>query len=620
MIRVYKYGLLAPIERADLVDAQMRAGHRYRNVLTEIERGRRAALREVDRSHSDVAALEAEAAAATAALATATAEVTAARAASRSRSETAPMRELVRERRAALKTIAVRLREARVNHRSDPRRAEIDARALDLAKSARAHCGVYWGTYLLAEDAIQAARKTPLYDGAEPNDPRYRPWLREGQVSVQLQGGLSAPLLYGDDPRIRIGPPLAPARWDHERRAWDPGKANERHRTLYLRVGSTDKGGPVFAAWPIILHRPIPSSAVIKRVTASLRYHGPRPEWTVEMTVDLPDEESIPAAGAVALDLGWRLMPEGIRVATWQATTGESGHLVVPHAITGAIDKASELRSLRDALLNDARARLCAALEPLELPGWLLRRTRRRGEAATKPQALAAIQQWRSPDRFASLAREWKQNRFDGDAVAYEDLEAWRYRDHHLYCWEAGARRSSLRRRRDLYRSFAAGLTSRFGAIVLEEMDLRKFAVRPVVAADDDARQNETARGNRHAVALSELRLSIASAASSRGARVVEVSAIDTTRACHACGIVAAWRSADHLHHACSACGAVWDQDENAAANILERWNAAEKPGTAREPESPVNPPAKRETRWNKVKRLAAEKRTTREVHRNDAK
>lgn len=59
MIRVYKYGLLPPIDHAETVQDQMRAGHRYRNTLTEIERGRRAALREIDRSIPEVAAQEA---------------------------------------------------------------------------------------------------------------------------------------------------------------------------------------------------------------------------------------------------------------------------------------------------------------------------------------------------------------------------------------------------------------------------------------------------------------------------------------------------------------------------------------------------------------------------------
>lgn len=44
MVRVLNwcYGACAPTVNAELVDEQIRAGHRYKNTLTEIERTRRA--------------------------------------------------------------------------------------------------------------------------------------------------------------------------------------------------------------------------------------------------------------------------------------------------------------------------------------------------------------------------------------------------------------------------------------------------------------------------------------------------------------------------------------------------------------------------------------------------
>ena len=42
---VYKYRLAAPHEGGDIVLAQMRLAHIYRNTLTEIENGRRTAVR-----------------------------------------------------------------------------------------------------------------------------------------------------------------------------------------------------------------------------------------------------------------------------------------------------------------------------------------------------------------------------------------------------------------------------------------------------------------------------------------------------------------------------------------------------------------------------------------------
>ena len=53
---VYRYALATPHENYDLVEAQMRAAHRYRNVLTEIERGRRAAIRLIESEAGDMPA------------------------------------------------------------------------------------------------------------------------------------------------------------------------------------------------------------------------------------------------------------------------------------------------------------------------------------------------------------------------------------------------------------------------------------------------------------------------------------------------------------------------------------------------------------------------------------
>ena len=91
-IRVFKYGLLAPTTNATLVRDQLRLMGRYRNVLTEIECARRAALRPVLRAHGDIAQLEADVGRAQAELDAGLLAVRSARAQTRSRSETQEMR------------------------------------------------------------------------------------------------------------------------------------------------------------------------------------------------------------------------------------------------------------------------------------------------------------------------------------------------------------------------------------------------------------------------------------------------------------------------------------------------------------------------------------------------
>jgi hypothetical protein len=184
-------------------------------------------------------------------------------------------------------------------------------------------------------------------------------------------------------------------------------------------------------------------------------------------------------------------------------------------------------------------------------------------------EATRTIHAWRAERRLAHLAIQWRSQRFAGDEATFDALEAWRKQDRHLYEWEANQRRKSLARRLDQYRRFAAMLARDHHTVVLERFDLRVFAERQ--PAESERVDIQTARTQRHAAAVSELRLSIVQAFLARNGRERRVSAVDTTRACHQCGLKEKWDAARHLYHACSGCGAYWDQDDNAWRNMLVR-------------------------------------------------
>ena len=55
------------------------------------------------------------------------------------------------------------------------------------------------------------------------------------------------------------------------------------------------------------------------------------------------------------------------------------------------------------------------------------------------------------------------------------------------------------------------------------------------------------------------------------GVRVVKVAGAYTTQQCHVCGDACQWDAAAQLEHVCSN-GHKWDQDRNAAINLLGIW------------------------------------------------
>ena len=96
---------------------------------------------------------------------------------------------------------------------------------------------LYWGTYLLIEDAVkQAAKMSPEYLAPKTKPIHQLP----GRIGVQIMGGLSANELT-DDTRMQL------LENDHAK------------STFRLRVGTVENSRqPIWADFPAKLHRPLP--------------------------------------------------------------------------------------------------------------------------------------------------------------------------------------------------------------------------------------------------------------------------------------------------------------------------------------------------------------------------
>src|SRR5690606_29855257 len=249
MIRIYGYTLLPPTLNAQLVEEQMRAGHRYRNTLVEIERERRERVAGVLSGHVDTKPLAKQIAALTEERERLRLEIKANRAATRSRPEAAEDRARVRDLGARIKDLREQLRAAKAAIVADPeiqaKLDEIEQWSRARIKEERARCGAYWGTYLHAEAAADQGRKSKT-------PPRFARWTGEGRIGVQIQGGIDIDELTTDT-QLQIR--------EHE----DPrtGRRAGARKLLRMRVGSEGRA-PIWAEWPMIMHRALPDGARIK--------------------------------------------------------------------------------------------------------------------------------------------------------------------------------------------------------------------------------------------------------------------------------------------------------------------------------------------------------------------
>jgi len=453
-------------------------------------------------------------------------------------------------------------------------------------KEARATCGVYWGTYLLIEAAVDAATKSRT-------DPRFKRFDGDARVGVQLQRDNSiADVFAGRNTMLQIDP-LPADQWDTRT------KRDFARTSVRIRIGSNGREG-IYAELGVLLHRQIPEDAVVKWAWILIRREGTRRRYELQLVMEsdtFVDRTKAPQKQC-AVDLGWRVRPTGVRVATMVGSDGACEELVMPEEIRAGLAKAAAVHGYAEKHFNVARAHLAdylkrerAAEEP-----WVAEATEHLHAWKAPTKLSRFVSRWSreviEPDRLYGLWRTWraerlaapKQDLFDLKEAIFEwgareglhsereqlalYLELWRFKDRHLVDMEASCRRQAKFRRRDLYRHWAKKLASTYQEILVENFDLRVFA-RNVSAEEGESSQDFTHRIQREA-APGKLREFLVSRAGK--ARVRPVEASYTTRECHLCGHMNNdWEHPEARVQTCGGCAAEWDQDENACRVMLKR-------------------------------------------------
>lgn len=262
---------------------------------------------------------------------------------------------------------------------------------------------------------------------------------RSGFIRVEsLRQGLRAEHMFAKNGFAWIDP-VDERAWNDrsggEPREHGKGKRPLMRTKLHMRVAPSDGNAETFATLPMIMHRPIPAGARVKRLTLSKRKRGPQEEWTVQITVDMKGVKRIRTCGegAVAMDVGWRQIDDELRVFHWTGQDGKSGEIRLSERMIGSLRKNEDLQSTRSKNLNELKATLIPWLEAnkTKLPEWLREtvdsRTWNARQAALPEdkrakKGWAHISSWHSERRFALIARRWEKERFDGDSVGDELL------------------------------------------------------------------------------------------------------------------------------------------------------------------------------------------------------
>lgn len=438
--------------------------------------------------------------------------------------------------------------------------------------------GLMWGSYNAVKASIEQA-----CSGGEMH------LRRRGDVNqlvVQIQHGASVEQIFsGKHGQLQIDPvPLTPKQNADGAWIWDGPRHERRHgaRTrARIRVES-DGRDPVWVEFPVTLHRPLPPNARIMGARLQMWREAGREEFELQLTVDVKAPAQTTTGPAIGIDICWRRQ-DAIRVAYWYDTDGNHGPVMLDNEIVTTLEHADSLRSIRDRAENEAYAKLVAWLKtpPIALPDWLREETKMIAlwKNASRRMAKLLLGHWETKkdasgqdvkdsrgDAVRNKVDGWRQRRFDGDEAMYDTLEAWQRQNKHLGQWEHDERRKALARRREAFRVWAAGVARKYRLVCIEDFDLSTFAPRKPV--EEKGEHDDLARKQRVVSAPGELRDVLYNACRSRGTVVTKRPSEFTTIECHVCGQITEWDKAKWLCHRCE-CGAIWDQDCNAAINLL---------------------------------------------------
>ena len=548
---VYAYGAKPPVSGATVIDEQISLAHRYFNKLIELHRAQREAVATTRAALCpELEAAEAAVSVADEAVETCVASIRRRNAAERRKRASAAEQEDL----AALKELRAvawaDVKAARAAAATPEILAVLDGIYQEGAaarRQARGECGVFWGSYLVVEAAVEAACKSPA-------PPRFRRWNGDGQVAVQIQKGMTATeALACQDTRLRL---------EHVK---DRGRRAPLY-VMWIRVGSVGRD-PLWAKVPFYLHRPLPDDALImgasllRRQVAVRRNSAgewrPYYEWSVNITLRTGLTKPVAPGGACGIDLGWRLMEDGsLRVAYIVGDDDRNEQLALPADLLGRIAHSDDIQAIRDDAFNHRIAELRAWMAKIDVPAWLA-------------EATTGIAQWKAKSRLASLLSRWQ--RFPGDEQMHALLSHWQARDAHLWQYERHNLIKALAQRRHLYRTFAAQVRERYRTITVEDCDWRKLARLPEAGSNEAV--NATARRNQRIAAVGMLRQCLVAAGA------VPNRTENTTRECCRCGHINDWPDRLELVHTCANCGEAMDQDENAAWVLLARGRVADSSG-----------------------------------------
>ena len=326
-------------------------------------------------------------------------------------------------------------------------------------------------------------------------------------------------------------------------------------------AGGTAKSSKIIQNFDMIYHRPIPDGAQIQNGKIMRDRVGDKFSYHLVLTVKLPKPElvTVPKDSAIGIDIGFRQTKDTLQVATIISSdvSVPATDILAPKKLFQGMDHIIELQSILDDSATDLGKLIKPLLKENTLPDKHPKQHLWKSLAAFPNNGTLSFE-------TAYKAGRWLQYEpnYIPEKPAKAILHWWagysrRYRELH------NLRAKQLLHRKHFYRNIASELIRHKQLIVLEEIDLTKFAK----TKDEDNTLNNKARAQRFLCSPSEFRNAITNAADREGVPVISVPAWNTSKKCNSCAKIYKELGAEKIW-TCPHCGIEHDRDINAAKNI----------------------------------------------------
>jgi hypothetical protein len=436
----------------------------------------------------------------------------------------------------------------------------IEAQRRAQVKEARQNTGLWWSNYNAVARAYNVARVRALKTGGEL---QFHSYDGSGRFTCQIQGGMSTEELYkGARSEVRMDPVPAEAYWTDSRGA--RRRMTRSRLTITVYTDKDDQGKPRrrTLTFPIHLHRPIPDDAVIKEVKVVRRRIGSDYRWSATFTCRMPGVLKVthPSKEACAIDIGWRKRKDGLRVATVVDTQDKIQYVTLPTEFFERMDRIAYLHGVIDDEFNDLQQQLRDRLPPEnEIPEEL----RERLTSLLRSRKAKA-------HRLSVTKFLWNDKYPDFEPKTLEFFDTARKRLKRLFDEATHLREKAMAFRKDYYWNVAKQLASAYGVIAIEEFNLTKVAKVKTPVGKQPSAPAEVRKMRQYA-AVAEFRRCLMLQAAKTGSIVEAHDAAFTSVRCFQCWHINEEVDPYDVLWTCGHCGQVFDQDENAARNLLEK-------------------------------------------------